>query len=106
MITFNFTVKNAFLSYMRRPITVPSGEVDYELLEAEKLCAKDLTVICPNGERMSGYMYSSHSSWRFYYQIIIRGHQNDPLGRLPFRQRLIVEIERLGSEVQVRLNTK
>ena len=107
MVNFNFIARHSFLNYKWHPITVPGSQVDYELLEAEKLYVEDLTVICPNGEKMSGYMYYYGVAKRKpYYQIKVRGHQIDHLGRLPFGQRLIVEIERLGSEVQVRLNTK
>jgi hypothetical protein len=97
-------VNDSFLDYPHRPITVPRGGVDYSHLETRNRDTDDLRVLCPSGERMSGKLLYGRAGYGPYYQIKIEGAQNDPLSRLPLGQRLIVEIEKVGKVLEVRLS--
>jgi hypothetical protein len=89
---------------MWHPITIPRSQVDYKNLESENLAVEDLKIICPNGQAMSGRMCHGVAGYGPYYQIKINGPGNDNLCRLNHGQRLIIEIEKVGKEVQVRIN--
>ena len=104
MVKFRFIVGSAFLNYMWHPITIPKSQVDYKILESEHLAEEGLKIICPNGQGMTGHMYHGVAGYGPYYQIKINGHGNDNLFRLNHRQPLIIEIERVGKEVQVKIN--
>ncbi len=97
-------MNDSFLNYLHRPITVPRGRVDYSHLETRNIATDDLRVLCPNGERMSGKLIYNIAGYGPYYQIKIEGTQNDPLSRLPLGQRLIVEMEKVGRVLEVRLS--
>jgi hypothetical protein len=103
-IDFRFKVGKAFQNSNRRPITVPRTQVNYALLEKEMQDMDDkLAIICPDGARISGYMYSGTSSRGQYYQIEMHGYENDPLSRLKMGAWLNVEVMRIDSQVQINL---
>ena len=103
MVTFYFTVNASFLNSNSRYITVPRGQIDYARLEEELEDDTELVIICPNGERLSGYMHSGNAGFGPFYQIRAHGFEGDPLSSLEFGQRLVVEIKRAHEEVQVRI---
>jgi hypothetical protein len=101
MVTFYFTVNRSFLNHPGRFITIPKTQVDYAQLERAGLFADDVTVICPNGSRMSGSIYHGRAGYGPYYQLRIHGGDGDPLGKLPFGQKLLVEIRKNNADVEV-----
>lgn len=101
MVQFTFIAGKAFLENNRRYTTVPKSQIDYGVLEGEGLCVDDLSIICPEGERMSGFMYYGVAGYGPYYQIRINGYDNDPLSKLEYHQKLNVEIMRDGKKVYV-----
>lgn len=59
-IEFRFKAGKAFLDKHRHPITVPRNQVNYSLLEQElQNTNNELTIICPSGEKLSGYLLSA-----------------------------------------------
>lgn len=106
MIRFRFKVGNAFLNYLHRPITIPKSQVSYNDIEAQQLHSDNIRVICPNGERMAGCIIYSTAGYGPYYQIKVEGEKNDPLSRLSVGKVLVVEIEKIGSITEIRLNNR
>ncbi len=57
MTVFPFEVGKAFLENIGHPITVPKSHLPYGALEAEGLAQKNITIICPRGERFEDQLY-------------------------------------------------
>lgn len=70
---FRFRANQSFLGYPGHPITVPSTEVNYKLLESELLHQGEFTVIFPRGERLTAKMYHGVAGYGPYYQLQFRG---------------------------------
>lgn len=103
MLRFYFSVNRSFLGHTTRPITIPKTQVDYEKLEREELCDSEAVVICPNGQHLSGFIYYGEAGYGPYYQLRVRGDHGDPLGGLPFGQKLLVDIRKSVKGIEVEL---
>ena len=69
MILFTFSINSSFLNESAHPITVPKSQVEYTAITAEKYDLKNVTVVFPRGEEMTGYLYSGTAGYGSYYQL-------------------------------------
>ena len=79
MILFTFSINSSFLNESAHPITVPKSQVEYKAITAEKFDLKNVAVIFPRGEKMTGYLYSVTAGYGSYHQL--RFHTQS--GKLP-----------------------
>ena len=63
MATFVFEVNESFLKQGTHPITNRRGEASCRQIEAEGLDHDHITIICPKGERLEGYLYTNVSTY-------------------------------------------
>lgn len=84
MIEFDFKVNNSFLklAWSRRPITIPKRL--YERLRGTSIegGVTNIRIICPDGSSLDGSIHYGSNNTTYYYQIKIRGHENDSLAQL------------------------
>lgn len=95
-LSFLFAINQSFLSHPGHPITVPRGQVDYKLLEAERLNEGPFTVIFPKGERVTAKMHDGVSSWGRYYQLRFIGLNRGVPNYV--REQVHVLLARMGGE--------
>lgn len=105
MIEFDFKLGSAFLKPKvgyRRPITLESKD-------RENVCcspianSKNIQVICPDGNSMTGYIYfgRNNAGEYEYGQIEIRGHENDPLAQLHIGEIIKVRIYENENKIEL-----
>ena len=76
MIIFSFTINSSFLNESAHPITVPKSQVEYKAITAERFDLKNVAVVFPRGEKMTGYLYSGIAGYGSYYQLRYRRAEN------------------------------
>ncbi|MGE0358725.1 MAG: hypothetical protein AB7P08_17615 [Burkholderiales bacterium] len=97
MTVFPFRVGRAFLGAIGHPITVPKSHLPYGALQAEGLTQKNLTIICPRGERFEGQLYHGEAGYGEYYQIQFRGNDRTLPSYLKLDDRLFVGLLKVGA---------
>lgn len=78
LVSFIFQVNRSILDYDSRPITIPKRL--YALMEQEGLIdTETVTVVCPDGTIMTGFIHASVAGYGPYYQLRVQGgYKGDP----------------------------
>jgi hypothetical protein len=78
MLSFRFTIGNAFRNYSTHPITVPKNQIDYRKLVNAGLDSGNFTIVFPRGEKVRGHMYFGRAGFGQYYQLRIYTEESIP----------------------------
>jgi len=97
MTVFPFKVGQTFLRNIGHPITVPKSHLPYGALVAEGLTQKNITIICPRGERFEGQLYHGEAGYGEYYQIQFRGKDRTLPSYITINDRLFVGLLKVGA---------
>ena len=105
MITFIFNIGEAFVNYHSHPITIPKRY--FQSMEKEGFVKErqDVTIICPDGAKAIGHIYSSVSSWSPYYQLLFDTPYINPVKSLKVGDVIFVDIYKDGSQGFVSLRS-
>jgi len=98
MVFFRFSVNQSFLSESSHPITVPKSQVDYKTVDNLRLDRKNLTLICPRGERIQGHLYAGTAGYGPYFQIRLLGENRRLPSYFKLSDKLIVLLFRVGTK--------
>jgi len=106
MISFQFNVGKAFVNYKNHPITIPKNF--YEDLKKEGLTTEhqEISIICPDGKKAYGHIYSSSAGFGFFYQISFHSISSNPVESLKVGDRIQVDITKDGPAINVVLKNK
>jgi len=101
VVRFPFRIGKAFLDYDWHPITIPKAH--YRNLEQEGLAEDSVSIETPFNN-MSGSIVYSRAGYGPYYQIRMDGgHSRDRLSQFKLGEQILVELDRVGKSVRVRL---
>ncbi len=106
MIGFQFDINKSFLNYKWHPITIPKrfyGDIEKEGLLTNH---QEISIICPDGAHVSGYIYSSSAGFGPFCQIRSHSGYRNPVESLKVGDQIQVEIIKDGSTVTVALKNK
>jgi predicted restriction endonuclease len=106
MISFPFKIVPSFLNNNNHPITIPKhlhGDLEKEGLAKKH---QEVSIICLNRAKVSGYIYSSSAGYGFYYQIGFHPSRNNPVESLKISDQIQVDITKDGLDINVVLKNK
>jgi hypothetical protein len=95
---FEFMISYSFLRDTEHRISIPPGEVDYKLLEAERLHEGQFILVFPRGERTAARMLNGNGAYGPSYQLRLTGDNRNVPSYLHEGAHVYVLLAKMGDK--------